>query len=643
MVSLIKKVTNWAFYPWLLTLYPVIYLYSTNFGDVRDDDVLEVVFVALMSTTVMYALSYLLTHNSYKAGAVTGIMALVFLTYGHLYNALDNTDLGQKLLMPVMLVMVVMAIVLILRSKAVWQQLTPYLNLICMFLVIMPLLQVIRFGIDKPQPGATALANPLERVVSTSKVNNSPDRPDIYYIILDGYSSNEFWLREYGYDNSDFTDALEERGFYVAYDSRSNYGVTIVSLPSSLNMRYITNEDRNAAHQRQLPDDSYLRSLIANNLVADELRHLGYTYVYMLSGYLSPSTLADKNIIFYPDGPEYFSGSEFQSSGSDGAWTYKQNFWTFFLETTLLRSMASYFDVQEEGQPLAIYSPELFRATLEEVETIPAMDEATFTFVHIIKPHGPIQFDREGNIIEVQFADDDPQKVDYFFDELHYLNTRVLGLIDYIQAESSVPPIIVLQADHGSDLGSPWDYWWRWSHFDIMNAFYLPGYDEKSFDNTIAPVNSFRVILDHYFDSNYEILESRQYTVPRGWWYKDYFTHVQHIDDGRLNVELGDHIMLIYNVVDENDAPEFHVYALSDDGDKGNLLLTITYEDVESYLDTPPEQNTLIMRQGPIAFYALTTGEFQFNIGPDSQGKEWAVIVDTLPARVIYGHEVGAN
>ena len=44
-----------------------------------------------------------------------------------------------------------------------------------------------------------------------------------------------------------------------------------------------------------------------------------------------------------------------------------------------------------------------------------------------------------------------------------------------------------------------------------------------------------------------------------------------------------------------------------------------------------------------MAFYALTTGEFQFNIGPDAQGREWAVIVDGLPALVIYGYEVGAN
>jgi hypothetical protein len=519
MVSLIKKVTNWVLYPWLLTFYPVIYLYSTNFGDVRDDDVLEVVFVALMTTTVMYVLCYLLTHNSYKAGAVTGIMALAFLTYGHLYNALDHTDLGQKLLMPVMLVMVVIAIVLILRSKAVWQQLTPYLNLICMFLVIIPLLQVIRFGIDIPQPGATALANPLERVVSTSKVNNSPDRPDIYYIILDGYSSNEFWLHEYGYDNSDFTDALEDRGFYVAYQSKSSYGATMVSLPSTLNMRYLNDDDRIAARQNDLSDVTYLRSMLANNQVAYDLKQMGYTYIYTMSGYLAPSLLADVNIVFYPEGQKYVNGNEFNIDQLDHSWAYKQPFWTFFLETTMLHPVVSYFVVEDTNEPLGIFAPERVMATFEEVEKIPEMEESTFAFVHIIKPHCPIIFDRDGNSLNDGAICTRDVDEEAFFDQLHYINSQVLDVVDFILAESSVPPIIILQADHGTDLGYMVtsirsDGTLNATYFEVMNAFYFPNNGDEALYPTIPTVNTFRVLFNQYFGGEYELLESRQYNIP---------------------------------------------------------------------------------------------------------------------------------
>jgi hypothetical protein len=110
-----------------------------------------------------------------------------------------------------------------------------------------------------------------------------------------------------------------------------------------------------------------------------------------------------------------------------------------------------------------------------------------------------------------------------------------------------------------------------------------------------------------------------------------------------LNVDLGDHVVLLYNAPDDDGTPNLQAYSVAADENKDELLFTINYGDVEPFLNAPPEQNTLIMQQGKIAFYALNSGGFQFNIGPDSQGKEWAVIVDTLPARMVYGNEVDAN
>jgi hypothetical protein len=480
-------------------------------------------------------------------------------------------------------------------------------------------------------------------VMSAETVNNSPERPDIYYIILDGYSSNSFLLREYGYDNSDFTDGLEGRGFFVAYDSQSNYGVTLVSLPSSLNMRYIDDEDRQAAGRYNLDSSTYLRSLIANNQVAYELKQLGYTYLYMLSGHIVPSVMADTNIAFYPEGSRYFAGADLGEEKSEGDWAYKQPFMSFFLKTTLLRSIAHRFDVQEEGEPYSMASPEMFWATLAELERVPAMEEATFTFAHFVKPHGPIIFDKYGNAIDVEFDDEDPEKARYFFDELQYLNTQILTLVDHILAQSSEPPIIILQADHGSNLGNPWDAGWRWTHFEIFNAYYFPDHATELLHPEIAPLNSFRAVFNQFFDGNYEMLESKQYTVPRGWWMGDYFTHVRYEDDRRLNVELGDQIVLIYEGVDDGGAPELDIHAVSEDGGKGELLFTIAHENISNFLETPPDQNTLITQQGQVALYALTTGEFQFNIGPDAEGREWAIIIDSLPARISYGYEVGVQ
>ena len=640
----IYRVINVVFYPWLLALYPVIYLYSVNMGDLRENDIIEVIFAVFVVTTIVFALLYLLFRDVHKAGVPTGIMALVFLTYGHIYNALDEISLGQTLLMPAMIIAATIIIVIALRSKTACQQLTPYLNIVFAILLFMPSWQVIMFHIDRPPAGATALANPLERVVSTPKVNNSSERPDIYYIILDGYSSNDFWLREYGYDNSEFTSALEGYGFQVAYDSESNYGATLLSLPSSLNMRYITPADGDLARSYDLPDVDYLRSLIANNRVADELQQRGYTYIYMMSGFLAPSTMADVNIAFYPEGPRYFSGDELITGANNvellGA--YKLPFWPFFLETTMLRSIAADFDSQKAGEPYPIYSTALFQDTLDEVAQIPYMEEATFTFVHITKPHTPIQYNRQGELIGYEIHSSDPQYEQYFFDELHYLNTRLLTLVDHILSESSVPPIIILQGDHDSALGHTYAPFCIYG-FNILNVYYLPGGEEiEVLNGSIQPVNSFRMILNHYFDADYDLLSPEQYII-NGCKSKDLLAMIRYVDDGRINVALGDHIALLYNEMNDENIAEIHVYAMADDGEKGDFLFAITSQDFEPFLDSPPEQNTLIVQQGQVAFRALTSGEFQFNIGPDEQGREWAVVIDGLPAHLIHGYEVGTE
>ena len=163
-------------------------------------------------------------------------------------------------------------------------------------------------------------------------VENSNEYRDIYYVIFDAYSSNAQMQRNYGFDNSEFTRALEARGFFVAYESRSNYGVTLASLASSLNMRYLDERDEG------LPVDGqdYLFRLIADNAVAEQLQARGYMYNYMLSGYALPSITADNNIDFFPDGSHYFDGAAFLGE-NNGAWFYKQSFWKLLLDTTLSR------------------------------------------------------------------------------------------------------------------------------------------------------------------------------------------------------------------------------------------------------------------------------------------------------------------
>jgi hypothetical protein len=142
-------------------------------------------------------------------------------------------------------------------------------------------------------------------------------------------------------------------------------------------------------------------------------------------------------------------------------------------------------------------------------------------FVHLIAPHPPYVFGPNGEPIESNdvFTLDDVVQSNrdpsLYVGELHYLNTLLLETIDQIQSKSDVPPIIVLQSDHGSRIypqDQQVDNVIDKVSFPILNTYYLPGITaETVLYPTISPVNTFRVILNSYFGAHLSLVEDSSY------------------------------------------------------------------------------------------------------------------------------------
>ena len=48
----------------------------------------------------------------------------------------------------------------------------------------------------------------------------------------------------------------------------------------------------------------------------------------------------------------------------------------------------------------------------------------------------------------------------------------------------------------------------------IFNAYHLPGFDTSQLYQSVTPVNSFRLILNHYFDTKFPLLPDKNYYIP---------------------------------------------------------------------------------------------------------------------------------
>ncbi len=216
--------------------------------------------------------------------------------------------------------------------------------------------------------------------------------PDIYYIILDGYGRSDVLADLYGIDNTEFLRFLEQQGFYVADDARCNYSKTILSLASALNMQYLDEiVESQGVHSA---DRQPLIDMIQDSLVARSLRTAGYQTVGFETGY-PPTELADADV--------YLSDPGGASSASPLEWAARgvNEFEILLLQTTALRPA---LDKISEGQSLArslISQPYrdhhrrvLF--TLEQLPRVSQIQGPQFVFVHILVPHPPFVFGRNG-------------------------------------------------------------------------------------------------------------------------------------------------------------------------------------------------------------------------------------------------------
>jgi hypothetical protein len=102
--------------------------------------------------------------------------------------------------------------------------------------------------------------------------------------------------------------------------------------------------------------------------------------------------------------------------------------------------------------------------------------------------------------------------------QLTYVNKLLLQTIDGILFHSKNPPIVIIQADHGPGAYLDWNSTENnclKERYSIFNAYYLPQGGTNRIQDDITPVNTFPIILNSYFGTNFPLLENKEYFSTR--------------------------------------------------------------------------------------------------------------------------------
>lgn len=524
-------------YPWLAGISPILHLYKENLGLVLDSEVIPCILLMLLGTSIVFYIFNRLLQSTQLAAFVTCLCSLVFSLSGHIYVLVFiPKSLGVWTLLTLAGLAYIIFALRKMRSHKFFAQATPSFNLIALALLALQLASLVFAWVETSKfvqiyadniPNASPGKN-------TPKAMDSATKPDIYYIVPDGYPSDAWLKLTENYDNSEFTNALEDRGFVVVSQAQSNYTNTLATFASVLNMQYYQ------SNPSPYSDYDFLRLEAANSKVARLLAELGYTYIQLLSGSIIPSPMADIIRDFAPQGTIEIEVDV--TTISEGLFTgklrntadpaliersFKRSFYEAYMDTTLLRLARSRLGKllqSAQDLPHDASAPERFLETIDEVVKISEMPEATFTIIHLLKPHAPVVFNEGGEPIPWNYRPS-PEE---FFAELRFVNSRFLHLIDSILARSNNPPVIIFQSDHGSILGmGPGPE--RNTLFDIYAAYRLPSQYSVDFPKPFTTVNTFRLILNSVFSSGYELLTDKLFELPRR--YKALFEQLDVTDE----------------------------------------------------------------------------------------------------------------
>jgi len=505
-------------------------VYSRNLAHIPFKDITRFLAISIVIFSFFLLVFRFVLRDWEKSGVLSSLLAWLFYSFGHIAYALEKWlhhigfGFNATVLAWNWLLIFLLLSFLVVRFRLP-EKITQFFNIASVTLLAFSIFTIITAAdVDSDsspieERTLAQLRGDTEAAASLRQVPLS-ELPDIYYIIFDGYERADYLKELYGYDNSSFINALEQRGFYNVSSSHSNYLNTNYSLNTSLNLMYF--------HEFPKKIFNKAKFNLLTNYVNNFLQKNGYQTVVFDSG-TGATNNQDADIFITP-----------KTTNSDGR-SIVNSFEQFFLRTTmgLLFFQDQSMDNGSEQPNDMVRSAVNNELSMHRSRINYAMthlpDNASkeghyFLFAHIYLPHIPFLYGPGGEELNyhenpnLYWYELEPENyIEYYNYQIDYLNKAVLDTIDKILMNSEKPVVIILQSDHGDekylDRNAPTTQGVS-VRSAILNAIYFSDQNYESLYSTMTPVNTFRVVFNHWFGTQYPLLPDKvffhEHTISTG-------------------------------------------------------------------------------------------------------------------------------
>ena len=472
-----KNVLTRPWFLYLLPLFFVLHVLAENYGAHLGETAL-IVFIQYTVVAIVFSFLFQFFYKDKLKANLFAFALLAFnFFFGSLHDALkkqfDSSFITKySVLIPAVVVLFIAQFLYLKKTKQSFFKTARFLNLLFLLFIFIDLV-TIAFRAINMSHAATDISSQFTMPVA--------NKPDVYLIVADEYAGKQELKDIFSFENSSFENELGKRGFYVLQNTRSNYNTTVYSISSLFNMDYLKGI-HSTISQREM---FICRGIINQNNTTGFFKNNGYS-IYNHSFFELGGKEQAVFIPFFIRKKDLFTSQ-----------TFARRIRTDLAFNIASQQQVKKIELDNTGKNQKLDS--LLRRTVLEKTSRPK-----FVYTHFFMPHYPYYADSNGKNISLKEMKPSEDKAAYL-NYLVYVIMKLLQLADYIKANSSLPPIIIIISDHGfRSLSEQEDQKY---YFMNLDAVYFPDQNYSQFYDGMSLVNQFRVILNSEFGQKLPLLK----------------------------------------------------------------------------------------------------------------------------------------
>jgi hypothetical protein len=452
------------------------------FGDVSFSSSLTLFGIFFLLAALIFFICRFFFREMQVASVVSLLFTYVILycrTIYHYYSKPwgDNTRISNTHFFIVLGIFLFLLVILVYKSSPPGlKKFNRYLNILFLTLILFNAGSILYKYITP--------ANQFSLRLPDQPVLNQPlngPKPDIYLLLFDEYQGNDGLLNLFRTSDNGPGKMLAQKGFRIPAHPRSNYNYTFYSVPSMMNMSYLSFSDGKLNYDLRRVIKS-VAAMSNPGSFTGYLRQQGYSIVnhsfFRLDGIPSPHSL----LVVPHDG---FTAIY---SRTLPGWA-QEDLLHFIPSNTIQKFLHTYF------YQVYRYNNEVIAGmdqTIHEYKATPKL-----VYAHLLIPHPPMLTDSVGNLKNISAAMYEKNTLpatlkSSYAAYMSYANRLMDKMVTDIQKQDS-SAAIVITSDHGFR-----SYPGRQDNiFNTQCAVYLPGSNYTGLSDSISLVNLMRLVLNN--------------------------------------------------------------------------------------------------------------------------------------------------